>query len=62
MIDSPDVEGDVLAHVSAQQFQGWEAVEHAASDDSEDVHVQAVGVADGGEVEPFAAFPHLFVD
>jgi len=52
----------MLAHMPDNRLQPWEPVQHAGRDDAQDVHVDPVGVSQGGELQPGSSLPHLLVD
>ena len=52
----------MLTHVTEDQLELGEAVQHPVGDNAQDVHVEAVRIAQRREVEPRATIPHQLVD
>lgn len=62
VVDAPEVEGEVLAHVTDDNLEVGEAVEDAVGDEAHEVEVDAVGEGERGPDEVLALGVQLVVD
>lgn len=62
VVNSPEVEGNVLAQVADDDLELGEAVEEAVGHHTEEVQTDALGEAEGRADQPFPVCPKLVMD